>query len=225
MVAVIIPAAGSGSRLGGLPKQMRLLGDAPMLFHTAQAFDQHPAVSSLVVVGAPKNLSVIEGMLTPLNISCQVVAGGATRQKSVEAGLKAVSDSTRIVLIHDAARPFVSAQIITKVIKSTKIAGAAAVAMPVTDTMRYGEDGSFAKTISRDGLYAMQTPQGFRYDLLRRAFCQAEDVSQATDDVALMEYVGQPVRIVDGDRWNLKITTQSDWEWAQQVWKKKNLIR
>ncbi len=225
MVAVIIPAAGSGSRLGGLSKQMRLLGDAPMLLHTAQVFDQHPAVSSLVVVGPPKNLNVIKGMLTPLKSPYQVVAGGATRQKSVEAGLKAVNESTSIVLIHDAARPFVSAQIITKVIESTKIAGAAAVAMPVTDTVRYGEEGSFTKTISRDGLYAMQTPQGFKYDLLRRAFCQAAGVSQATDDVSLMEYIGQSVRIVDGDRWNVKITTQSDWEWAQQVWKKKNLIR
>ncbi|MCY3486807.1 MAG: 2-C-methyl-D-erythritol 4-phosphate cytidylyltransferase [Bacteroidetes bacterium] len=221
MVAVIIPAAGSGSRLGGLPKQMRLLGDAPMLLHTAQVFDRHPAVSCLVVVGPPKNLDLIEGMLTSLKKPYQVVAGGATRQKSVQAGLKAVSDSTSIVLIHDAARPFVSAQIITKVIESTEIAGAAAVAMPVTDTVRYGEEGSFTNTISRDELYAMQTPQGFKYDLLQQAFCQAEGVSQATDDVALMGHIGQPVRIVEGDRWNVKITTQSDWEWAQQVWEKR----
>ena len=221
MVAVIIPAAGSGSRLGGIPKQMRIIGDAPMLFHTAQVFDHHPGVSSLVVVGPPKNIDAIKGMLTPLKTPYQVVAGGATRQESVEAGLNAVSGSTSIVLIHDAARPFVSAQIITKVIEATKTSGAAAVAMPVTDTVRYGEDGSFTKTISRDGLYAMQTPQGFKYDLLQRAFCQAGGISQATDDVALMGRIGQSVRIVEGDRWNVKITTQSDWEWAQQVWKKR----
>lgn len=221
MVAVIIPAAGSGSRLGGLPKQMRHLGDAPMLLHTAQVFDRHPGISCLVVVGPPTNLDVIKGILTPLKKPCQVVAGGATRNKSVEAGLKAVSESTSIVLVHDAARPFVSAQIISRVIKSTKIAGAAAVAMPVTDTVRYGKDGSFAKTISRDGLYTMQTPQGFKYDLLQRAFCQAEGISQATDDVVLMKHIGQSVRIVEGDRWNFKITTQSDWEWAQQIWNKR----
>ena len=221
MVAVIIPAAGSGSRLGGLPKQMRRLGDNPMLLHTAQVFDQHPSVSTLVVVGPSKNLDAIKKILTSLKKPCEVVPGGTTRQKSVEAGLRAVHKSTGIVLIHDAARPFISAQIVTKVIEATKNTGAAAVAIPVTDTVRYAEDGCFARTISRDGLYAMQTPQGFQYDLLQKAFRQAGGISDATDDVALMEHIGQSVQIIEGDRSNIKITTPSDWEWAQQMWKTK----
>lgn len=223
MVAVIIPAAGAGSRLGGLPKQMRLLGNAPMLLQTARVFERHPVVSSLVVVGPPNDLDAIEEMLLPTKKPWQVVAGGATRQKSVEEGFRAIVGLTSIVLVHDAARPFVSTQIITNVIESTMHTGAAAVAVPVTDTVRYGEGGSFTQTISRDGLYAMQTPQGFKYNLLRRAFQEAGDVSQLTDDVSLMEHIGQSVQIVEGDRWNLKITTQSDWEWAQRVWTKRSI--
>lgn len=221
MVAVIIPAAGSGSRLGGLPKQMRRLGDNPMLFHTAKVFDQHPGVSTLVVVGPPKHLDAIKKILAPLKKPCDVVPGGTTRQKSVEAGLRAVHKSTGIVLIHDAARPFISAQMITNVIEAAKNTGAAAAAIPVTDTVRYADGGYFTRTISRDGLYAMQTPQGFQYDLLQKAFRQAGGISDATDDVALMEHIGQSVQIIEGDRSNIKITTPSDWEWAQQRWKTK----
>ena len=225
MVSVVIPAAGSGSRLGGRPKQLRHLGNAPLIFQTAQVFDQHPGVYNLVVVGALDELDAIEEILAPLEKPCQVVRGGATRQKSVQAGLSALSESTTIVLIHDAARPFVSERVITDVINSARTYGAAAAARTVVDTVRYGEGGCFTNTISREGLYAMQTPQGFKYELLLRAFRQAGSAIQATDDVELMYHIGQPVRIVQGERSNIKITTQADWDWASKMWSKRNMAQ
>ena len=218
MVAAVIPAAGVGSRLGGLPKQMRLLGGAPVLFRTASVFDQHPAISSIVVAAHPNSLDVTREMLVPLSSPCSVVSGGSTRQESVIAGLSAVMEDVSIVLIHDAARPFVSDQIINDVIEAVKNTGAAAVASPIQDTVRYGNEGLFTKTASRDGLYAMQTPQGFRRNLLVKATHQTGGYLPATDDVALMQRIGQPVRIVEGDPRNIKITTRSDWEWAQKMW-------
>lgn len=218
MVAAVIPAAGTGSRLGGLPKQMRLLGGAPMLFRTTSIFDQHPAISSIVVVAHPDALEATTEILKPLSKPCSVLPGGATRQESVMAGVGAVEEDVSIVLIHDVARPFVLDQVITNVIEAVENTGAAAAAIPIQDTVRYGNEGLFTKTASRDGLYAMQTPQGFRRNLLIKAMHQNSGYPQATDDVALMQRIGQPVRIVEGDPRNIKITTQSDWEWAQNIW-------
>ncbi len=225
MVSVVIPAAGSGSRLGGQPKQLRHLGNAPLIFQTACIFDQHPEIHNLAVAGPAEQLDEIKEILSPLAKPCQVVQGGATRQHSVQAGLSALGESTAIVLVHDAARPFVSERVITDVIDAAKAHGAAAAALCVTDTVRYGEDDSFTSTVSREGLYAMQTPQGFRYDLLLRAFREAGDVSRATDDAELMHHIGQSVRIVPGERSNIKITTQSDWDWASQVWSKQKTVQ
>lgn len=218
MVAAVIPAAGTGSRLGGLPKQMRLLGGAPMLFRTTSIFDQHPAISSIVVVAHPDALEATREILRPLSKPCIVLPGGATRQESVMAGVGAVEEDVSIVLIHDVARPFVLDRVISDVIEAVENTGAAAAALPIQDTVRYGNEGLFTKTASRDGLYAMQTPQGFRRNLLIKAMHQNSGYPQATDDVALMQRLGQPVRIVEGDPRNIKITTQSDWEWAQNIW-------
>ena len=217
MVAVVIPAAGSGSRLGGQPKQLRTLGNAPLLFHTAQVFDHHPQVTNLVIAAAESSVEVYTEILQPLTKPYEVVMGGKTRQESVMAGFSQLSLSTSAVLIHDAARPFITQQVITRVIESTFTYGAAAAAVPVTDTVRYGENDRFTNTISRDGLYSMQTPQGFRDELLAEALHQG-DLSAATDDVELMQHVGHDVCIVEGDPRNIKITTKSDWEWANQMW-------
>jgi len=217
MVAVVIPAAGSGSRLGGQPKQLRIMGNAPLLFHTAQAFDHHPQVTHLVIPGSEQSLDVVKEILMPLQKPCHVVTGGATRQESVMAGLDEISSSTSVVLIHDAARPFITQRVITRVIESTLKHGAAAAAVPVSDTVRYGEHDRFTKTISRNGLYSMQTPQGFKYELLMDAFRQRK-FSNATDDVEVMQQAGYDVCIVEGDPRNIKITTKFDWDWANQMW-------
>ena len=218
MVSVVIPAAGSGSRLGGTPKQLRQLGNVPVLYHTVRSFALHPEVSNIMVVGHPGELEFVRELLSPIDKLSGVVPGGETRQDSVQAGLQALDEASRIVLIHDAARPFVSEQLITNVIQSTKIYGAAAAALSVVDTMRYSEGDYFTKTISRQGLYAMQTPQGFMLDLLMDAFREAQGSVSVTDDVALFCRMGHRVRIVPGDPVNIKITTQSDWEWAQKMW-------
>ncbi|MCY4171452.1 MAG: 2-C-methyl-D-erythritol 4-phosphate cytidylyltransferase [Bacteroidetes bacterium] len=217
MAAVVIPAAGSGTRIGGQPKQFRQLGQAPLLFQTVRVFEQHPEVNEIVVVGDNQSIDLITDILSPLKKLSHVVVGGATRQESVYEGLLALNVSTSVVLVHDAARPFITGSMISSVIESTIKHGAAAVAVPVTDTVRYGENGRFTHVISRDGLYLMQTPQGFNYSLLVKAFKNA-DLSVATDDVAVMEQLGYSVHIIHGDPRNIKITTQSDWNWAQKSW-------
>ncbi len=189
-----------------------------MLFRTTSIFDQHPAISSIVVVAHPDALEATREILRPLSKPCIVLPGGATRQESVMAGVGAVEEDVSIVLIHDVARPFVLDRVISDVIEAVENTGAAAAALPIQDTVRYGNEGLFTKTASRDGLYAMQTPQGFRRNLLIKAMHQNSGYPQATDDVALMQRLGQPVRIVEGDPRNIKITTQSDWEWAQNIW-------
>ncbi len=220
-VAVIIPAAGRGLRLGGTRKQFRLLGGKPLLVQTLLVFDRHPEVRHLVVV-CPAD--AVEAMRThlpdyDLQTPFQVVAGGATRQASVGKGLEALPQNVAVVLVHDGVRPFVEPTQVQAVIDEARTHGGAALAVPVTDTLRLGTDGVFRETVPREGLYRMQTPQGFRVDWLRRAHDAARRKGRVgTDEVALVEQVGYSVRMVPGSARNIKITTAADWAVAQVLW-------
>jgi 2-C-methyl-D-erythritol 4-phosphate cytidylyltransferase len=148
-----------------------------------------------------------------------VVSGGDSRQASVHNGLGAVPAPVEVVLVHDAVRPFVPGRRVTAVIQEARAHGAAAPALPVADTLREADDTLFGETVPRSGLYRMQTPQGFRrawIEEAHRAAAQAE--APATDDVGLVQGIGRPVRLVEGDRRNFKITTPGDWQMAQQLW-------
>lgn len=221
-VAVVIPASGRGTRLGGAPKQFRLLGGAPMLLQTLRAFESHPEVTSLVVATLPEHLGAVRAWGASLAKLRAVVPGGASRQASVEAGLRAVPESTEWILVHDAARPFIGTDAITRVLAAIRAHGAAALAVPLSDTLRRGrrEGEAFGEAIPRDGLWRMQTPQGARADWLRAAHdhARAAEAPAATDDVALLQAVGHPVHIVEGDPDNDKITTPADWARAESRW-------
>lgn len=216
-VGVVIPAAGSGRRLGGAPKQYRLLGDAPVLVQTLRAFARHSEIGPVVAVVAPGDESDIGRHLAGFGLGeVAVVAGGASRQASVGEGLAALG-AVDLALVHDAARPFVSARLISEVLAATHAHGAAAAALPVADTLRQGGDGPlFGATVPRDGLWAMQTPQGARLGWLRRAYGHTRAV--ATDEAGLLQAVGYGVRIVTGDARNRKITEPSDWTLAEALW-------
>lgn len=220
-VAVLVPAAGSGKRMGGTRKQFRLLGGAPILHRTLGIFESHPLVGSIVVAVPPSDVADLAAGLRRDGIHklSDVVPGGDSRQASVAAALAVLPETVEIVLVHDAVRPFLSGEHVTALIEAVRECGAAALAVGVTDTLRLGADEYFERTIPRSGLYRMQTPQGFRRDWFDDAHRSARQAGyRETDDVALVQRMGHEVRIVDGSSTNIKITTDADWELAQALW-------
>lgn len=220
-VAVLVPAAGRGMRLGGARKQFRQLGDAPLLVQTLRVFEAHPDVDHLVVAGPPGEAAALEATLRAAGLEklAGVVRGGATRQASVAAALAAAPPEVGVVLVHDAVRPFVRAGHIAAVVAAVREQGAAALAVPMTDTVRRADNGRFGPTVPRAGLFRMQTPQGFRRDLLAHAHAEARRHGRrATDDVDLVQLAGHPVALVEGEAGNFKITTPADWALARLVW-------
>ena len=221
-VAVLVPAAGEGSRLGGVRKQFRTLGDRPLLVQVLLVFEQHPAVGHLVVAVPEEHVREVSDRLQSEGLSklTAVVSGGDSRQSSVRNALRAVPAPVEVVLVHDAVRPFVKAREVQRVIDGVRTHGAASLAMPVADTLRQAEDDTFGETVPRNGLCRMQTPQGFRRAWLEEAHRMAveADDAPATDDVGRVQRAGRAVHCVHGHRRNFKITTKGDWTMAQQLW-------
>jgi len=223
-VAAVLPAAGAGMRLGGAAKQFRILGDAPVLVHAARAVLSSPAVTFLAVAVPAGETDVVRAMLDAFDVApadgLLIVAGGATRQESVAAAIAALPPDVELVLVHDAARPFLPAHRLEAVIAEASAHGAAALAVPVADTLRRAGTGALHEVVDRAGLWAMQTPQAARAHLLRRAVALAErDGFTGTDEVALLERAGVEVRLVEGDPRNLKVTGAGDWEVAEALWR------
>ena len=212
-VTVLVPAAGLGTRIGGTPKQFRIIGGESVLFHTLEALRSCAEVNA-VVVALPSNTD-LSGLEEALNVTA-VIHGGDSRRASVINALSTIPESTEIVLIHDAVRPFVTPQQVSDVISAVRTEGAAALAVPAVDTMRYGAEGFFGKTVSRRGLYRMQTPQGFRRSVLEEALLMAG--TEDTDEVTCVQAIGHPVAIVPGSAENYKITHSEDWERMLKLW-------
>lgn len=220
-IAVIVPAAGSGSRLGGHRKQFRELGGKPVIVQTLLAFERHPEIHQIIVVAPEGAVRPLKEEFRRVGISKleRVVAGGSTRQESVRAGIEALPPLVELVLVHDAVRPFVRQSQISAVIQAVKQYGAAAPAIPVVDTVRKAHDGVFGETVDRTGLVRMQTPQGFSREVLTQAHSRPEEeIAGATDDVGMVMELGQQVYLVEGTVDNVKITTPDDWERAMNYW-------
>jgi 2-C-methyl-D-erythritol 4-phosphate cytidylyltransferase/2-C-methyl-D-erythritol 2,4-cyclodiphosphate synthase len=220
-VSAIIAAAGSGSRLGSArPKQMLDIGGGSMLHHSVAAFLEHPNISEVVLVlpkdRAPLAIHALRSQRTPFP-DVHVVDGGARRQDSVANAFDAVSSSADVVLIHDAARPFVTADLIDRTIDAAMAHGAAIAALQSRDTVKRVEPGGsvIVDTIPRENVYLAQTPQGFRRDVLAAAVAIGRSGVEATDEAALAERAGYQVHVVDGDAGNVKITTAEDLEAAR----------
>jgi 2-C-methyl-D-erythritol 4-phosphate cytidylyltransferase len=201
----------------GVDKLLAPLGDRPVIAHSIAALAMHAAITDLVVVVSGTNRSAIQALIAELAPRAQVVLGGARRRDSVRAGLEVLS-GCEYVLIHDAARPFVTAAMIDAALDGAREVGAALCAVPVTDTVKRAEpSGRVASTVTREGLWLSQTPQAFRTELLLRAH-RAIDLD-ATDDAALIELIGEPVKLVMGSHRNIKITLQSDLALARALLK------
>jgi len=212
--AVVLVAAGRGLRAGaGGPKQYREIGGVPVIYRAMEAFSRHPEVSAVQPVVNPDDSAMFTAAVAGLKHE-PPANGGATRQVSVLAGLEAlVKHKPDIVLIHDAARPFVSAGVISRAIEAASRTGAAIPVVPVTDTIKLtGESGHIEDTPDRARLRIAQTPQSFRFDVILEAHRRAakDGRSDFTDDAAIAEWAGLTVATFEGDVANMKLTTPED---------------
>lgn len=219
----MVVAAGSSVRMGGLEKLFAPLGGRPLLAHTLAAFQSCPAVQRVVVVLAAENLArglalAEEEGLDKVRTVC---LGGRRRQESVWEGMEALGACAWVV-VHDGARPLVTPQLIEEGLAAAGETGAAVCALPSQDTVkRVDEQGRVLRTLDRRRLWLIQTPQVFRYDILREAHQRSR--RPATDDAALVERLGHPVRVYRGSPRNLKVTTPEDLFLAEALLKSQTL--
>jgi 2-C-methyl-D-erythritol 4-phosphate cytidylyltransferase len=219
-VGVVIVAAGTGSRTGNELKQLRWVAGKPMLLHSVQTFMARDDVACVVVV-LPRRYA---GDPPPWLFQCDVdrllvAQGGAERSDSVANGLDDLPPEVDVVLVHDAARPLVSAETIGRVIAEARRGRGAVAALPVVDTLKeVDEAGRITGTVDRARLWRAQTPQGFPRAMIVQAYAAARrDRSAATDDAALCERLGLPVVVVRGSERALKVTEESDFARAEAL--------
>jgi 2-C-methyl-D-erythritol 4-phosphate cytidylyltransferase len=223
MNSAIIVAAGSGKRFGGkTPKQFLEILGKPLIIHTFQRFQICPEIDEIILVLPSTETAKflqIAGKYSLKKLS-KVVAGGNTRAESVRKGLSAIRAATaEIVAVHDGARPLVSIEEISATVKKAKETGAACLVSAVTDTIKEIENGKIARTIERSTLRRALTPQCFRYEILRRAFENADLSEAATDECFLVEKLGHEIAIVEGSARNIKITHAEDLILAEAILK------
>ncbi len=216
----LVMAAGSGERLGGaLPKPYRSLAGKPLLRHSVERFLAHPAIARCHVVIAPSAAGRAEAALEGLTLP-PLIHGGTTRQESVRLGLEALSDAPpAMVLIHDAARPLLPAQVVDRLLAALETVPGALPCLPVADSLkRLDGNGDLAEDVARDGLWRAQTPQAFRYSEILEAHRRALDAGwEASDDTALLRRLGGRVRGVEGDERLIKVTHESDLQQAEAL--------
>jgi 2-C-methyl-D-erythritol 4-phosphate cytidylyltransferase len=219
MNVAIVVAAGLGSRAGGVrAKQFREISGIPIIIHTLSRFELCATIEETIVVLPESALDEFASLAMTHGIrkSARAVAGGATRAESVWRGLQTLDARTvGVVAVHDGVRPFVTPDEIDRVVREAETSGAAILAAPAVETIKEAEGGLVIRTLERKKLWQAQTPQCFRYELLRRAYELAlADGLDATDDSALVERTGAHVRIIEGGAHNIKITTPLDFELA-----------
>ena len=229
-IFALIPAAGTGKRMGaGSNKQYLLLDDMPILARTVQAFEDAPFIDAIYLVSPVQEIPFCRSEVVErygFSKVRAIVAGGAERQHSVLNGLLAMTEAGEddLVLIHDGVRPFVSTRMLEDAAAAAREGGAAVVAVPVKDTVKVVRDGVIKETPAREQLWLAQTPQAFRYALIRAAHEEAAARGfLGTDDSSLIERQGGAVRIVPGDYRNIKITTPEDMVLAEAFLKEKEL--
>ena len=214
-VAAVVPAAGSGVRMGaGTPKALLPLAGEPLLVHAVRTLRAAPSVGPIVVAAPGDQVEAVTALLTSYDVV--VVPGGAERQDSVRRALAALPPEVDLVLVHDAARALAPTALVEEVVAALR-AGADAVVpvLPVTDTVKRVDGDRVVSTVDRSHLRSVQTPQGFRRDLLEEA--HAQDYAGATDDAALVERLGRTVHTVPGDLEAFKVTRPFDLLVAEAV--------
>ena len=222
MVSAIIVAAGKGTRMGpNIDKLFLEVAGRPVVAHTWQRFASAGCIDEIIVVVRDGLQSAFQELAAQYNLNknFRLVVGGKERQDSVWNGLSALSPESEIVAIQDAARPCTSEQIIADTIAAARHLGAAVAAQPVTDTIKESADGGLiARTLDRSRLWAVQTPQTFRVDVIRRALAAVRERGlSVTDDTAACELIGQPVQLVPGATPNPKVTVPGDLPYIESL--------
>ena len=215
----IILAAGASARFGGNePKQFLPLAGRPLVAHAIQAFEDAPSIREIVlVVPAASRASATDNILLEYQFEkvSRVVSGGATRAESTRNGLESVPAKAELIAVHDGARPTVSPSDIERVIQAAERDGAAILAEPINDTLKRVSDNCVVETVDRNGLYAAQTPQVFRAELIRRAHDLGR--SSVTDDAQAVEALGVQVTVVEANYANIKVTRPEDFALAESI--------
>ena len=222
LCTAILVAAGESSRMQGIDKVMEPVGGVPMLLRTAQAVAASVCIDALVIVTREDLLPRTEAMCSALAKPVTVVSGGMSRAESVLCGLRAVPQETRLVAIHDGARPLVSVSVIDAAIRMAAATGAAAPAVALHDTVKVAHNGIVSYTPDRATLFAVQTPQVFDKGKILAALLDA--MAQGlplTDDCSAAEAAGMQVTLTDGSEENLKITTPTDLILAEAILKRR----
>lgn len=226
LASAIIPAAGSGKRFGE-KKQLKELRGRPLIYYTLTPFVESSAIFDIIIAAQKKDFdklaSVVDSIATEKKIS--IIEGGDTRQGSISNALAQINSNTEYVCVHDAARPFVSRELIEKLINALKTCDAVTVGRKSTDTLKECTDGIFSRTIDRKKIWQVQTPQAFTKEVIMNAYELAEKQNiLATDDSSLVEEAGYQVNIINDSSINFKITTKEDWIMAEALLRfKKNV--
>jgi 2-C-methyl-D-erythritol 4-phosphate cytidylyltransferase len=218
--SVVVAAAGSSTRMGGQDKMFLELGGRPVLLHTLTALNQCPIVDEIVVVARAGDIGFVATLCKEnlIEKAVKVIAGGDSRLNSVYNGVQAVSQAAEIIAVHDGARPFVTECILAGVVNAAAKYSAAAPAVPVSSTIKQAKNGIVLKTVDRNELFEVQTPQAFSAELIKGALQNAIDkVLYITDDCMAVEALGCPVRLTEGSKLNIKITTQADIAFAETI--------
>lgn len=220
----IITAAGKGARMGSkIHKPYLTLANRPILAHTIAPFEQSRFITSIIIVtGKGLEDFCLKDIITKYNFKkvYKIVSGGKERQDSVMSGIIAAGDGWDVVAVHDAVRPFVTIEMIESTVLAAKKKGAATLAVPVKDTIKQVFSGFVKKTLQREKLWAIQTPQAFRFDILKKAHERAlKQGFIGTDDSILVERLGHKVAVVKGSYDNIKITTPEDLVLGERILK------
>lgn len=217
---VIIPAAGQGKRMGlGKNKLFLEIEGLPVFIHTLQVFEKDNNCDGIWLVVSEQDKKEMQSIVEKYGVKkiSGIVEGGKERQNSVFHAVKKISNQT-IVLVHDAARPFIQVEQLARLTEAAEEKGAAVLAVPIKDTVKKIEGDLVVETVERSSLWAIQTPQAFRVSILKEAHEKAElDTYLGTDDASLVERLGLPVQIIEGNYDNIKLTTPEDIYFAEAI--------
>lgn len=222
--SALIAAAGSSQRMDGENKLLLPLGGKPVLAHTLQAIDQSPSIREIIIAAREEDLVRFAELCKAWGIEkpVKVVVGGKTRAESVLRAAMESSEDADLLVVQDGARPFITPELVERVIEAARVNFAAAPAIPVKDTVKVAVDGIVRETPDRSMLFAVQTPQVFDAQLLRAALQSAIDANVTlTDDCSAVERIGKEIYLTEGDEANIKITTPLDLFLAETILEKR----
>ncbi|MGM0378778.1 MAG: 2-C-methyl-D-erythritol 4-phosphate cytidylyltransferase [Bacillota bacterium] len=223
MNSVIIPAAGKSSRMGDkIDKQLVRLNSKELIIHTLEIFERNEKIDEIILVVNSKKIKIFKQLIRNYNLDkIKIISGGDSRKQSVYLGLLSMDKSKGKVLIHDGARPFLKDEYIDKILNSLNEYEGCVLGVDPKNTIKNVKDGFIKKTYKRDNLCSVQTPQGFRKNIILKAYEKGiKEKSKVTDDSSLVEKLGIKVKIIKGDYTNFKITTKIDLELAKVLIRK-----